>query len=265
MRKFFAIAAIAALIPVSALTQTAAQHKTEATNWTGFYVGLNVGGAIGSSNAQTSTIVSTTEPSLVASAVQQFNSTGNQNLTPKGYAGGLQFGYNRQIASKWVLGAEADYGAFVTNDSVSETTVLTCCATDTFTIAQKVSTDWLSTVRLRAGHALTRRSLLFVSGGAAETQLHYSSLLTEIEDAINESASPSVLKTGWIVGGGGEFALNKRWSARAEYLYSDFGSVSNAGTVLYSGLDDIYVPANPFTHTATLKSNIARLAVNYRF
>ena len=174
-------------------------------------------------------------PSLVPSAVTQFNSAGNQNLSPKGYAGGLQFGYNRQIASKWVLGAEADYGAFVTNDSASVTTVLTCCATDTFTMAQKVSTDWLSTVRLRAGHTLTKRSLLFVSGGAAETQLHYSSLLTEVEDAINESASPSVLKTGWIVGGGGEFALNKRWSARAEYLYSDFGSVSNEGTVLYSG------------------------------
>ena len=27
----------------------------------------------------------------------------------------------------------------------------------------------------------------------------------------------------------------------------------------------VYVPANPFTHTATLTSNIARLAVNYRF
>lgn len=164
-----------------------------------------------------------------------------------------------------MLGAEADYGAFVTNDSATAAAALTCCAPDIITISQKVSTDWMSTVRLRAGHTLTRRSLIFLSGGAAETQLHYSSLFTELMDKSNESASSSVLKTGWIVGGGGEFALNKRWSTRAEYLFADFGSVSNAGTVLYSPFGNFYVPANPFTHTATLTSNIVRLAVNYRF
>lgn len=263
MRKFLAVAVTAALIPVSALTQTAAQHKTEATNWTGFYVGLNAGGAIGSSNAQTG--VAATATGINPSAIPQIDTIGNQNLTPKGYAGGLQFGYNRQIANKWVLGAEADYGAFVTSNSVTETATATCCAPDAFTIAQKVSTDWMSTVRLRAGHTVTRRGLLFVSGGAAETQVHYSSLFTIVEEEASESASPSVLKTGWIVGAGGEFALNKRWSARAEYLYSDFGSVSNAGTVMYIGVANEFDPLVPMTHTATLTSNIARLAVNYRF
>jgi outer membrane immunogenic protein len=267
MKRFFAIAAIAALIPVSALAQTPStnttKHNSDATNWTGFYAGLNIGGAVGSSNPQTATTYVSGD-FFQTTSVPVVNSTGSQNLTPKGYAGGLQFGYNWQFRPKWVLGAEADFGAFVANDSVTGTTVYPCCAPYTFSIAQKVSTDWMSTFRARVGHTVAKRSLLFVSGGAAETQIHYSSLYTDDYDSANESANASVLKTGWIVGAGGEYALNKRWSTRAEYLFADFGTVSNAGTVM----TDTYLPSsqsNPFTHTATLKSNIARIAVNYRF
>ncbi|MGA2831708.1 MAG: hypothetical protein ABSE55_01430 [Terracidiphilus sp.] len=38
-----------------------------------------------------------------------------------------------------------------------------------------------------------------------------------------------------------------------------------AGTVMYIGIANQYDPDAPMTHTATLTSNIARLAVNYRF
>ena len=266
MKKFFAVAALAALIPVSALAQTAGQHNKDATNWTGFYAGVNVGGAVGSSNAQTSTVYSTTGW-FAPSSPPAIAITGNQNLSPQGYALGGQFGYNWQIAPKWVLGAETDFGAFETRDSASGTTVYPCCSPYTFTVAQSVSTTWMATIRPRVGYAVTRRSLLFLSGGAAETRFRYSSLFTDDEAFNIESASASVLKTGWILGGGWEYALDKRWSARAEYLYADFGSVSNVGTVMTSNIGSTPYPwpANPFAHTATLTSNVARIAVNYRF
>jgi len=72
-----------------------------------------------------------------------------------------------------------------------------------------------------------------------------------------------VLKTGWIVGGGGEYALNKRWSARAEYLFADFGKVSKSNANLTDVSGTTYT--DPFMHTATLNSNVARVAVNYKF
>jgi outer membrane immunogenic protein len=273
MKKFLAVAALAALIPVSALAQAAGQQhdatkKNDATNWTGFYAGLNTGGTLGSSNAQTGT---SGGDYFQSASVTQINYAGNQNLTPKGYAGGLQFGYNRQIGHKWVLGLEADFGVLAASNTESATTVYSCCSPYTFTMTQKVSTDWMGTGRARVGHTVAKRGLLFVSGGAAETQLHYSSLFadnwTDIAGytayLVNESASASALKTGWIVGGGGEYALNKRWSARAEYLFADFGTVSRSNANLTDASGNTYT--DPFTHTATLTSSVARAAVNYRF
>ncbi|MGB9405910.1 MAG: outer membrane beta-barrel protein, partial [Terracidiphilus sp.] len=238
MKKFFVVAAFAALIPVSVLAQTAGQLSKDATNWTGFYAGFNAGGTVSSSNAQTSTVYSTTgwfapsSPPAIAIA-------GNQNLSPQGYVLGGQFGYNRQIAPRWVLGAEADFGAFEASDSASRTAVYPCCSPYTFTVAQSVSTTWLATIRPRVGYAVTGRSLLFISGGAAKTQLNYSSLFTDDESNNNESASVAMLKTGWVLGGGWEYALNRYLSARAEYLYADFGSVSSAGTVMTSNYTPI--------------------------
>jgi outer membrane immunogenic protein len=268
MKKLLAIAAFAALISVSALAQTA-KPSTGATNWTGFYAGLNTGGEFGFSHAQTAT---SEDSSLggtyfVFDNISGVNSTGNQTLHPKGSTIGLQFGYNRQISPKWVLGLEADYGALTARNSVASTADYASGAGYTFTITQKVSTDWMSSVRARVGHAYGKRGLLFVSVGAAETALHYSSSFLDDEWNASESASTSVLKTGWTIGGGEEYAINKHWSARAEYLYTDFGKVSNAGSVLQLityGYTYTF-PGNPFTHTATLKSNVARVAVNYRF
>ncbi|MGA2352022.1 MAG: outer membrane beta-barrel protein [Terracidiphilus sp.] len=262
MKKFFAIAVIAVMTHALALAQTTGQNRNIPTNWTGFYAGLNTGGVFGSSNAQTKTVYS--EDGYFDSAdVSVVNSTGNMNLHPTGFTGGLQFGYNLQIA-KWVLGAEADYGVLAASRTSSGVGFYTDSDYGTFTITQTVSTDWMSSARARVGRTLGNRALLFATGGAAETVVRYSSLFTDNYENYNEAATPKVLKTGWIIGGGAEYALNRHWSARAEYLYADFGKVSNAGDVLADVWDDSY-PASIFTHTATLKSNIGRIAINYRF
>jgi outer membrane immunogenic protein len=264
MKNVLVVAAIAATIPVCALAQAAAPNTSDATTWTGFYAGVNAGGAIGSSNAQTATVYTSTGY-FQPTSVPVVNTTGNQNFNPVGGSGGAQFGYNWQIAPHWILGAEADFGALEASASASGTTVYPCCSPTYFTITQTVSTDWMATVRPRIGYTTGKRGLLFISGGAAETLLHYLSHFTDDNSAANELANASVLKTGWIAGAGWEYALNKRWSARAEYLYADFGSVSNVGSVFTYGAPSTPVPATVFTHTATLTSNIFRIAADYRF
>jgi outer membrane immunogenic protein len=101
--------------------------------WTGFYVGINGGGAFGSSTWDTA---------------GSFNTSG-------GLVGGT-VGYNYQI-SHFVVGAEAD----IDWASISGTTTTAACPAGC-----KTGDLWLSTVRGRVGYAADR-FLPFITGGAA--------------------------------------------------------------------------------------------------
>ena len=74
-----------------------------------------------------------------------------------------------------------------------------------------------------------------------------------------ESSSVSSTRAGWTVGGGVEYALSNQWSAKLEYLYADFGSVSTTGTDIFIGL-----PYTTFAHNVDLRTNIVRGGINYK-
>jgi outer membrane immunogenic protein len=102
-------------------------------NWTGFYVGINGGGAIGSSS---------------------WNSNGSRNISG-GLVGGT-VGYNYQIGQA-VWGVEGDIDwADINGTATNATCPLGCKTSDT----------WLSTVRGRLGYAADR-FMPFVTGGLA--------------------------------------------------------------------------------------------------
>ena len=101
--------------------------------WTGFYLGINGGGAFGSST---------------------WDTAGSIN-TSGGLVGGT-VGYNYQI-SHFVVGAEAD----IDWAGISGTTTTAACPAGC-----KTGDSWLSTVRGRVGYAADR-FLPFVTGGAA--------------------------------------------------------------------------------------------------
>ena len=74
------------------------------------------------------------------------------------------------------------------------------------------------------------------------------------------SGSVDQVKSGWVAGGGAQWALDRRWAVKAEYLYADFGSVSTAVPLSNS-------PA--FTQTMSASSDVSlrllRIGFDYRF
>ena len=259
--------AMAADMPAKAPAYTA----PAAYNWTGWYVGVNAGGAWGKSDDPTTTVFSPIGY-FASTSIPAVNAVGAQSTDLSGFTGGIQGGYNWQW-SNLVTGIEADFVYFGLRGSSSGSGIYPCCAPSTFTIASSIRTDWLATVRGRLGFA-NNNWLFFVTGGAAFTKLKGDFTFTDNcgdVAACNgpggpnaaEAVSISKTKTGWAVGAGVEAALWSKWTLKGEYLYLDFGSISGVGLISTPGLNP-FAANNPFTHSADLRSHIVRLGLNYR-
>lgn len=188
---------------------------------------------------------------------------GKQNLSPLGFTGGAQGGYNFQTGH-WVLGIEADASGSTASDSKSTTVVYPCCSPSTYTLTQKVSNDWAVSLRPKMGYTVDNTPigdiLGYVSAGIVASQINYESTFTD-NYGMNayESQNVSEFHAGWTIGAGAEVALNPNWSIRPEYLYTDYGKVRSTGTLRASST------TAPMEHSADLTSSVFRVGVNYRF
>jgi outer membrane immunogenic protein len=232
-------------------------------NWSGFYAGGNLGGAWGYSEASTTTVFDPnptgyfkpTSPAAIASS-------GDQDITPTGFTGGGQVGYNRQFG--WlVVGAEMDINYLGLKGSSSDGAVYPCCMPHSFTVNSSISTDWLFTARPRVGWALNNW-LIYITGGLAVGDLKGKFSFTDTFGA-TESGSISATKTGWTFGGGIEVGVRGPWTVKVEYLLVDLGSASTTSTNLNVPMYGGAFPTNPFTHGVDLTASIVRAGLNYRF
>lgn len=232
-------------------------------NWTGFYVGLNAGGAWNESNVTTTTL---TPPVAYFSptSTPAIALVGNQNINRSGFTGGATAGYNWQVGGA-VLGVETDFNYFGIRGSSTGTALYPCCAPTTFTVNSSESTDWLWTLRGRAGFLATPALLLYGTGGLAVANLKASYLFTDTFAAAHESAAISTTRYGWTAGAGGEYALMNGWSIKAEYLYVDLGRASTTSNNLMILGGAFVFPTQTWTHTVNLHSNIGRVGINYKF
>src|SRR5262245_28160196 len=162
-------------------------------NWTGFYIGINGGGAWGRSD-------------WTAPAFPAFN-TGNFDVSG-GLVGGT-IGYNWQ-AGNWVYGIEGD----IDWADISGSTTFAC------PVGCQTSNTWLGTARGRIGYAYDR-FLPYVTGGVAFGDIRARLGVIDVANDTN---------VGWTAGAGIEFAVANNWTMKAEYLYVDLGDF-NCGTV----------------------------------
>ena len=117
-------------------------------------------------------------------------------------------------------------------------------------VGQKV--DMLGTLRLRGG-MLFDRTLVYATGGLAVTNGNV--ILKDGSDHPTGNTD-NLTAYGWVVGVGAEYAIDRNWSLKGEYLH--INTRGNAHT--YSDVEDeTYRAKNTFTN------DLVRLGVNYRF
>lgn len=262
-------AAAADMSPAPIYTK-APMMMAPAYNWTGFYLGGTAGGAWGSSDPTTSTVFS--GPGYFAvTSVPAVNAAGLQHVSPSGFTGGIEAGYNWQLGN-WVWGIETDFQAFDLQGSAKSSAFYPGFLPGMFTIASNVSTSWLFTARPRLGFA-ANNWLFYATGGLAVTDLKGSFAFGDNCGSVAgcngpgapnaaEAAAFSSTKAGYTVGGGIEAGIGGGWTLKAEYLFVDFGTTTVGGLIAppLNGSN-----TNPFTHSADLRANIVRAGLNYRF
>lgn len=175
-----------------------------------------------------------------------------------------------------LVGIEGDFQSFSTKGSASSTAVYPTFSPASFTINSNVGTDWLATLRGRAGVIAGRDWLVYGTGGLALGQVRASwgfsdtcaflpvcgSLVIPGPSAV-EAASASATKVGWTAGGGIETRLASNWSVRAEYLYVNLGSISATGTI--SNAAFYGATTSVISHSVSVADHIGRVALNYHF
>jgi high affinity Mn2+ porin len=167
-------------------------------NWTGLYFGAHTGYGGGRSEATLS------DPAPA---------TGHHDFG--GIGGGLQAGYNFQLSSGLLLGAEADisFPSYVESNSI-----VSSLATARSGVIHQW--DFIGTARGRIGYA-AGRWLPYVTGGFAWAGERY---LNDLPSAGQEKVLN--VRPGWAAGAGLEYAFAPYWSARLEYLRYQFDNTN---------------------------------------
>ena len=247
-------AAASSLVALAAAFPSAAQDSP----WSGFYVGGTLG-----ANWSDSDLHASVEPGgglvvLPPADVALINATGGHGSNRTGFTGGIEGGYNYQMGS-WLLGLETDFVAQENNERVTDTfqSALPSTPPVIYSLNQRAKTQWMWSLRPRLGY-VAGPWLFYGTGGIATSDIKVKLEFSDNRSPPNFiSSDKSKTKTGWIAGAGAGYALSPNLSVKGEWLYADFGSIRTTFTSA-SGFVSL-------TSKAKVRTNIARIGVDYRF
>lgn len=207
-----------------------------AYNWSGFYVGLHGGYALGN--------------------VAVTDTNGGVNPGPFAYKtnggfGGGQAGYNLQLGN-FVVGTEGDF-SYLVNSGKGVIGSANAAAHQDLTLGNGMLAD----VTGRFGFAIGPM-LLYAKGGGA----WFSGSARQATTNPGYAPTGTGSSVGWTAGGGIEYLLSQNVSLKAEYLHYDFGSKGGYQT----NVGDLSSPIGyRFLNSTSLKFDTVKAGINYRF
>jgi len=238
----------------SAMVQTAPEEEM---TWTGFYLGVQVGGAFDDDEDEDGGLKFDTDlngsyNNSIAAFGDNFSGDFDESITY-----GLHAGYDYQIG-RIVVGGLIDINAM--NVSEKQTGL---SSTPAFYTEER-ELDFLTTGRLRLGYAVNQRVLLYVTGGATYSDVDYSLKTNTPAKVKNRGGNGDDF--GYALGGGVEARVTRNISLTVEYLYTNLGDgdfVTN-----YSG-PAAFSSAAPSTNSRSSNEDFdfhtVQLKVSYRF
>jgi len=244
MRKFFyattslsvllatLIAANGADVPPYERPVAATVYVPPPFSWTGFYIGLNLGGAWSERNLT---------DSLFGLSLSNVNDRG-------AFIGGGQLGYNYQFGI-FVLGVEGDFDGVATTNSPGTGVVGPAFGT----IQVTSNNRWITTLAGRFG--VTSDTWLFYGKAGGGWVGSENLTITNTVTGASITGSSNNSNSGWLAGAGIEWAFAPNWSVKVEYDYLGLNSRTftvPAGTFLAG---DTFTTSNPNVQMVKVGAN----------
>jgi outer membrane immunogenic protein len=232
--KKLVLASMAALTAPPALSADLTQITPAAApvvsefDWTGAFVGANVGWAWSHSSLDTYNLLN---------GVYAGSGSSNSSVP----IGGAQAGYLYMLPSRFVFGGST---ALDWNGSTSTTTI-------NGVYADKTTTGLTGNVVGRAGYAFGDIFPYVFGGWTWQNTTYSQTQLLGALPGLNEQSSS--VRNGWVLGPGLAYRFMKNWEVFGEYQYEDYGSLPVSYPVM-----------NRTNHTG-LKINVISLGLNYKF
>lgn len=229
-------------------------------SWAGFYIGGNAGGSwrdfdlvLDDPAIHIDQVTNAFIPGRGLVVVPGTSrDLGTLSGKASGFAGGGQIGYNWQW-NRFVVGVEGDMQAASSKTSATFSTILAFTALSPpspVTVTRTFETDWMASLRLRAGFTPVDRVLLYGTGGVAFVGARVTSTDNITVPAgpgappqnsdvgaggplsVTGTASDKQTHVGWTLGGGADWAVADNIVVGILYRHSDFGSKTyNVGTI----------------------------------
>jgi outer membrane immunogenic protein len=243
---FFVSVALVALLTIPMAARAADMHVKAPPrpvappppfSWTGFYIGGNVGAAWRQHDVFDNRFG------------MDFDNSNNAVFI----AGG-QLGANYQFDNAVVLGFEGDFDWVGRNNNSAQVFVVPTVGT--FQVTPSDNNRFVATVAARLGVAAYDRWLFYVKGGGGWVGEHDFNI-TNVTTGLSMSSSNGATNSGWLVGGGIEWAFATNWSGKIEY---DFLGLTDRTFIVPTGV----LAGDTFTtHDRNLQ--MVKFGINYRF
>jgi outer membrane immunogenic protein len=204
-------------------------------SWTGFYIGGNLGGAWFKNDVTDSFFG------------LNFNNGNNNGV----FIGGGQVGFNYQV-SNLVWGVEWHFDGASNNNNGNGVFV----PIPGQTVQVTANDRWVTTFAARLGLAYDR-VLFYVKGGGGWVGFN-GFTVANLNTGASFTGSGSSTDSGWLAGGGLEWAFADNWSLRFEYDYLGLGSRT---FTIPAGFP--FLAGDTFT-TGNRNLQMATVGINYR-
>lgn len=174
-------------------------------NWSGFYIGGQIGYASGDADHSFD------------------NGAPSGDSSPDGIVGGGYIGYLYQYnRSKFVFGIEGDIEATGVDGTFQNATGGTSSGSTDINVQ--------GSVRANIGYAIDR-ILPYITGGVAIADVDYGG-----GPVGGPCCGYSATAVGWTIGAGMQYAITDKVSGRIEYRYADFGTESGGLAPTFPGV-----------------------------